>query len=104
MASNQDFVDYVSEQLSGAGAIRYKKMFGEYGLYCDEIYFGGVCDNQLFVKITDEGRKLLQNPEEAPPYSGAKLHFRIEDLEDVPTLVEFVKTTCANLPAPKKKK
>ena len=33
MASHQDFVDYVAEQLRDAGAIRSRKMFGEYGLY-----------------------------------------------------------------------
>ena len=30
MASHQDFVDYVVEQLREAGAIRSRKMFGEY--------------------------------------------------------------------------
>ena len=32
MASHQDFVDYVAEQLACAGVIRCRKMFGEYGL------------------------------------------------------------------------
>lgn len=35
MASRIDFVEYVCEQMSGAGIITYKKMFGEYGVYCD---------------------------------------------------------------------
>ena len=37
MASHRDFVEYVAEQLREAGAIRSRKMFGEYGLYCDEV-------------------------------------------------------------------
>ena len=42
MASNPDFVAFVAEQLGGAGEITYRKMFGEYGLYCDGKFFGTV--------------------------------------------------------------
>ncbi len=30
MASSLDFVEYVCEQISGAGEITYKKMFGDF--------------------------------------------------------------------------
>ncbi len=43
MASHQDFVDYVAEQLREAGTIRSRKMFGEYGLYCDGVFFAVIC-------------------------------------------------------------
>lgn len=36
MASRPEFVQYAADQLSGAGAITYRKMFGEYGVYCDK--------------------------------------------------------------------
>ena len=49
MASRLEYVQYVAEQLSGAGEITYKKMFGEYGLYCDGKIFANVSDDQLFV-------------------------------------------------------
>ena len=52
MASSKEMVDYVCDQLSGAGEIRAKRMFGEWGLYCGGVYFGCVCDNQLFIKPT----------------------------------------------------
>ena len=52
MASSPNVVEYICFQLRHAGDISFKKMFGEYGLYCDRKYFGLVCDNQLFVKIT----------------------------------------------------
>ena len=35
MASHKDFVDYVTEQLQQAGNVRAKRMFGEYGLFCE---------------------------------------------------------------------
>ena len=57
MASSREFVDYVVEQLSGAGEIRYRAMFGEYGLYLDGKFFAMVCDNQLLFKDTEAGRR-----------------------------------------------
>lgn len=45
MASHPDFVSYVAEQLREAGAIRSRKMFGEYGLNCAlcSMHLGGYC-------------------------------------------------------------
>ena len=59
MASHPDFVNYMAEQLREAGAIRSRKMFGEYGLYCDDVFFAVVCDDQLFVKVTPQGEACL---------------------------------------------
>ena len=52
-------------------------MFGEYGLYCDRKYFGLVCDNQLFVKVTAPGLEMLPEQEQGSPYPGAKPHFLV---------------------------
>ncbi|MEY8356896.1 TfoX/Sxy family protein [Lachnospiraceae bacterium 54-53] len=104
MASSEEFTRYVAEQLSGAGTITYKKMFGEYGLYCNGKFFASVCDNQLFIKVTDEGREVLQNPEMAPPYEGAKPSFLIAELEDKEFLCRLAVATCKALPAPKAKR
>ena len=52
MASKIEFVEYIADQLKSAGVITYRKMFGEYGFYCDGKFFAVVCDDQLFIKIT----------------------------------------------------
>ncbi len=105
MASDQNFVDYVVEQLQPTGAILAKKMFGEYGLYADGTFFGVICDNKLFVKPTEAGREYIGNVVEAPPYPGAKNSFLIEDkMEDSKWLSELVRITVAALPPPKPKK
>ena len=59
MASKIEFVEYVADQLRDAGTITYKKMFGEYGLYCDGKIFAVVCKDQLFVKITEMSKSLI---------------------------------------------
>ena len=52
MASNPDFVQYITDQCAGAGNIATRKMFGDYGIYCDGKFFGLICDNGFFIKPT----------------------------------------------------
>ena len=42
MASSLKFVQYVADQLALAGTITFRKMFGEYGLFCDGKFFATV--------------------------------------------------------------
>jgi TfoX/Sxy family transcriptional regulator of competence genes len=104
MASSADFVEYVCGQISGAGNIAYKQMFGEYAVYCNGKVVGLVCDNQFFVKKTAKGEMLLPSVEEAPPYPGAKPHLVIECLEDREFLTDFISQTYAAVPLPEPKK
>lgn len=102
MASNPDFVAYVCAQLGGAGSITFKKMFGEYGIYCDGKIIGLVCDNQFFLKKTDAA--LGMGFEEAPPYPGAKPSLLIDSIDDRAQMARLVRATYDALPEPKPKK
>ncbi|GAA4461583.1 TfoX/Sxy family protein [Nibrella saemangeumensis] len=105
MASDQNFVNFVLDQIKNAGVITAKKMFGEYGIYSDEKLFGLICDNKLFVKPTYSGREFIGSVLEAPPYEGAKPSFLIEDkIEDSEWLSELVRISIKELPLPKPKK
>ena len=104
MASNPDFVQYIADQCAGAGEITVRKMFGDYGIYCDGTIFGLVCDNRFYLKPTEAGRSLLRSVEMQPPYDGAKDYFFIEDVDDRDYLSELVSKTCKALPQPKLKK
>ena len=105
MASDLDFVKFIVDQMEGSGTIRYRKMFGEYAIYCNEKVVALVCNDQLFVKITPAGRAFIDNVVEAPAYPGAKPSFLIEDqLEDKEWLSELIALTEKELPEPKKKK
>jgi TfoX/Sxy family transcriptional regulator of competence genes len=105
MASDQNFVNYVIDQIENAGEITAKKMFGEYGIYSDEKLFGLICDNKLFIKPTTAGRAFIGHVVEATPYPGAKPSFLIEDkMEDRRWLSELVRITLSELPMPKPKK
>ena len=97
MSSDKEFVDYVAEQLREAGTIRSRKMFGEYGLFCDGVCFAVICDDQLFVKITPAGKAAFPHLPKAPPYEGARDSFLVEDVENREQMTELVRITCEAL-------
>ena len=100
MASSLEFVQFVASQLQDAGSITYRKMFGEYGLYCGGKFFATVEDDAFYVKITEAGQAFLQNPVIASPHEGAR-YFLIENLDDRAFLRELTERTCSQLPLPK---
>ena len=56
MSTKQSTIDYLLDQLLGAGDVRARKMFGEYALYLDDKVVALVCNQQLFAKITPAGK------------------------------------------------
>jgi TfoX/Sxy family transcriptional regulator of competence genes len=105
MASDQEFMDFVLDQIENAGEITAKKMFGEYGIFSNGKIFALVCDNKLFIKPTPSGRAFIKDVTEAPPYEGAKPSFLIEDkIEDREWLSELIRISLKELPEPKPKK
>ncbi len=53
---DDDFVEFVCDQLTGFDGIQYKPMFGGYGLYEGTIFFGIVYDGRLYFKTDDATR------------------------------------------------
>jgi DNA transformation protein and related proteins len=105
MATEQRTVDFLLEQMTGAGEMRARKMFGEYALYCDDKVVAFVCDDQLFVKITPASRPFLDESHDAPAYPGSKPYLRVpEDYWEQPEwLARLVRATADSVPAPKPK-
>jgi DNA transformation protein and related proteins len=106
MSSQKSNVDYLLEQIAGAGNVTARAMFGEYAFYCDGKVVALFCDDQLFVKPTKAGAAHLTVIVEAPPYPGAKLHYMIsgEKWHDADWLSALVRKTANELPVPTGKK
>lgn len=107
MASDLSFVEFIADQMSGAGSIEYRKMFGEYALYCDGKVIALICDDRLFIKPTDAGKEFIGDVVKAPAYPGARPSFLIEDkFEDREWISGLARITADGLPEskPKKKK
>jgi len=105
MSPDQEFVEYVIEQIENAGAMTYRQMFGGYSLYCQGKVVALICDGQLFVKQTEAGRAFIGEVIEAPAYPGAKLSFLIEEqLGDRDWISNLIRLTEQSLPAPRPRK
>ncbi len=107
MASKQSTADYILEQIAGAGIVTAKKMFGEYGIYCDGKIVAFIADDQFFVKPTEAGKNFIGNYIEGEAYPGSKLYLVIsgDQWENHEWLTQLIIVTAAALPfpAPKKK-
>ncbi len=108
MPTSQEFIDFVCEQIDSAqsiGAIRYRKIFGEYMVYANDKPILLVCDNTVYVKKLEQIEKELSTPEKGVPYKGAKEHF-ILDIDDQELAIKIVTILekITPLPKPKKKK
>lgn len=103
MATTNEYIEYVCEQIKGVGEVRYKKMFGEFMVYVNDKPVIIVCNNIPFVKQLECIKDKMQNAEKGFPYNGAKEHY-ILDIENT----EFCKSIITELekitPLPKKKK
>lgn len=105
MPNDQDFVDFIVDQMRAGCKVSYRHMFGGTTLYMNSKVVGLICDNQLFVKPTGAGRAFIGAVVEAPPYEGAKNSFLIgEKIEDPEWLTELLVITEKALPAPRPKK
>ncbi len=103
MATTNEYIEYVCEQIQGVGEIRYQKMFGEYMVYVNQKPVIIVCDNVPFVKMLDCIKEKMQDAETGYPYKGAKEHY-VLDIDNS----EFCKDVVCEIekvtPIPKKKK
>jgi len=105
MASDLSFVKFIVDQIEHTSEVFYRKMFGEYAIYCNGKVVALVCDNQLFVKPTEGGKSYIGNVVEVPPYPGAKPALLIEDqVEDREWISNLISITEKELPLPKPKK
>jgi TfoX/Sxy family transcriptional regulator of competence genes len=106
MSTQQSTVDFILDQLSALHNVKVRKMFGEYALYCNEKVVALICDDQLFVKLTDPGKALAKGRyTEGYAYPGAKVSMDITSgVDDQDFLCELIQVTADALPTPKPKK
>jgi TfoX/Sxy family transcriptional regulator of competence genes len=103
VATSQTTVDTIISFLPDI-AVRARKMFGEYGLYCDDKVVAFVCDNVLFMKILPENVDLAAGLGMGPCYPGSKPYYIVPaDKYDSEWLQEFIQVTADAVPVKKKK-
>ena len=104
MASSQDYLQFVLEQLSEVDDISYRAMMGEFILYYRGKVIGGIYDDRLLVKPVPSVVAYMRNPTYELPYDGAKEMLLVSDVDDKEYLAGLFRAMYDNLPAPKAKK
>jgi DNA transformation protein len=54
------FVAFAVDLLGSLGPVRARSMFGGHGLYCGDLMFGLVDDDEIFLKTDDETRPVFE--------------------------------------------
>lgn len=106
MSTSKATIDFILDQLAPLGGATARKMFGEYALYYDGRVVGLVCDDTLFIKITEAGKIFVNKDyKEGFAYPGAKVSMEIDGdlMENREWICELVRLTAENLPLPKPK-
>ena len=104
MASSKEYLEYVLEQLAGAGDVSYRAMMGEYIIYYRGRVAGGIYDDRFLVKPVKSAIAMMPDAQREIPYEGAKEMLLVDDVENREFLRDLLEAMYDELPAPKKKK
>ena len=91
MPKSTAFVDFVLDQLSGVDGVRAQAMFGGTGLYCNDVFFGIIHRDILYLKVNDDTRAAFERAGMKPfkPYA------------DRPTTMQYYEVPVAILEDPR---
>jgi len=104
VATGKEFIEYVVDQAGLGSRLRYRRMFGEYGIYVDDKFIAMACDNSLFLKPTTAVDRLAPGLPQRPPYPGARNHPVLDELlDDGDRLRALLLASSEELPVPKTK-
>ncbi len=98
MPSSKPYLDFILDQLSGAGDVSYRPMMGEYVLYCRGKVIGGIYDDRFLVKPTRSALSMMPDAKKELPYEGAKEMLLVDNVDDRAFLRELLDALCADLP------
>jgi DNA transformation protein len=103
MTLSADYLQYVLDQLATLDNVSSRRMFGGAGLYCDELFFGLISDDTLYLRVDDSNRADYSARGAAPfrPYadrpelSMSYFEAPADVLEDTRQLVEWARRSVA---------
>jgi DNA transformation protein len=99
---SEAFRTYALDQLSSVAGLRARPMFGGFGLYADDVFFGILAADVLYLKVDDSNRRDYErvksepfHPFENRPMSRSYYAVPLSVLEASPTLVEWARRSIA---------
>ncbi len=104
MATDKTTLETVLERLSEFGLFTVRQMMGDYLLYFNGKYIGGIFDGKALIKITKNNAEKLKNAEYLIPYHGSSPHIYLNtEAHGKDEIAEFLKITYEQMPEKKKK-
>lgn len=104
MASDQSYLDYILDQLSGLEGVSYRAMMGEFIIYVNGKVVGGIYDNRFLIKPVKSSLQIMPDAPREIPYPGAKEMLLVTDPDDRALMEALLTAAAAELPEPKKRK
>ena len=102
MASTEEYLEYILEQLSDLDEISYRKMMGEYIIYYRGKIVGGIYDDRFLVKPVKSAAAMMPDAGMELPYEGAKEMLLVEEVDDGEFLKELFEAMYDELPKRRK--
>jgi len=104
MAVSSDYLQFILEQLHGLGQVHARRMFGAAGLYCDEIFFGIISEDTLYLRVdeasrpdyTSRGMQAFRPYAERPEVSMTYFEVPADVLEDAAELLTWSRRALAS--------
>ena len=104
MASSNEYLHFILEQLSDLENISYRSMMGEYILYYHGKIVGGIYDDRLLVKKTKSALECMPAAVCDFPYEGAKEMLLVEEVDNKDFLTKLFEAMYDELPSPKRRR
>ena len=96
MRVSEGFLDFVLDQLAAMDGLRARAMFGGFGLYTGDVFFGLLAADVLFFKVDDTNRREYEKAGSVPfkPYADRPMtmsYYNVPTavLEDTEALAEW---------------
>ena len=103
MASSNEYLNFILDQLSGLNGISHRAMMGEYIIYYNGKIVGGIYDDRFLIKPVKSALIMLPDAKMELPYEGGKDMVLVEDVDNRDLLKELLQAMYKELPAPKKR-
>jgi TfoX/Sxy family transcriptional regulator of competence genes len=100
MASSQQLINHIFDQLDGTGVVDMRKMFGAEVFYINDRPIVMSINDVVFVKKFPELESLMTSSEFYAPYPNAKDHY-VLDIDNRPLVHDVVTESMALVPIPK---
>lgn len=104
MASSQEYLRFIMEQLSLLEEVSYRAMMGEYLIYYRGKIAGGIYDDRLLIKPTKAATSYITSVQYERPYEGAKEMILVDEVDSKEYLKGLFEAMYSELPYPKPKK